>query len=122
MLSSAGLSRYRFSPNNCASRSGAPPGLVGLSENRTVLDTVRAPLGRRFDVEFATGADGAPVGEPGEVVACWKSGDNAGSFGCVRVDALEGEEKPWNWEVRSLYCFCKPGRASVIVSEPLLRY
>lgn len=45
-------------------------------------------------------------------VAWAKSAARVGSLGCVRVEVVLGEEKPWNWEVRSFSCFCRPGRAS----------
>lgn len=75
------------------------------------------PLGRRFEDDEAWG--GLEVLLRGEVVACSKSELRAGSFGCVRVDSLDGEENPWNWDVRSSYCFCRLGRASEMVREPL---
>lgn len=91
---------------------------VGLSVKRTVFEAVRAPpLGRRFDVDEVCAALGEAL--VGDVVACSKSVLRAGSFGCVRVDSVEGEEKPWNCDVKSLYCFCRPGRASSMVSAPL---
>ncbi len=120
ILPSSGLSRYRLPPNSCASRSvSVVAGLAGLSVKRTVLEAVRTPLGRRLEVEEACAA--SVRGSVGDVVACLKSALSVGSFGCVRVDALEGEEKPWNWAVRSLYCFCRPGKASEMVSASLCR-
>lgn len=124
MPPSSGLSLYRLLlPNSCASRSASPAvaaaaGGGGLSVKRTVLDVARVPLGRRFDID----EDGRALGDApvGDVVACSKSVLRAGSFGCVRVDSVEGEEKPWNCAVKSLYCFWRPGRASSIVSAPLL--
>lgn len=48
-------------------------------------------------------------------VDAWaKSSASEGSLGWDNVDAVAGVEKPWNWDVRSLYCFCRPGRASSI--------
>ena len=76
---------------------------------------VRWPFGRRLDVEAEPAA---PAG--GDVDVAWsKSSASIGSFGCVSVDVVEGEEKPWNCDVRSSYCFCRPGRESDIVSAPL---
>ena len=54
-------------------------------------------------------------------VACSKSSARAGSLGCVRVDVVLGEEKPWNCDVRSLYCFCRAGRESDMVAALLER-
>lgn len=47
------------------------------------------------------------------VSSAWaKSSARVGSLGCVRVAVVPGEEKPWNCDVRSSSCFCRPGRVS----------
>lgn len=104
---SSGLSRYRL-PKSCASRSGLGKALDGLSEKRTVLDTARAFLGLRLE-----------LAAEGFCAACSKSAFRDGSFGCVSVSAVDGEEKPWNCEVRSPYCFFRPGRESEMSRAPL---
>lgn len=55
------------------------------------------------------------------VLVAWaKSSARAGSLGWVRVLVVAGEEKPWNWEVRSSNWCCRLGRESLMVAAFLL--
>lgn len=53
-------------------------------------------------------------------VAWAKSAAREGSLGEVRVVLLAVEEKPWNWEVMSPYCFWREGRESAMACALLL--
>ncbi len=80
----------------CASRS------CGASETRTDF---------LVDCE-AAGWEEDEAGSAVVEVAWAKSEASAGSFGEARVLAVEGDEKPWNWEVRSLYCLWRDSSCS----------
>jgi hypothetical protein len=49
-----------------------------------------------------------------------KSSESSSELGWVSVAAVEGLEKPWNWDVRSSNCFCRDGRASEMMLAPLI--
>lgn len=53
------------------------------------------------------------------LVACSKSGARTEELGTERVASVAGEEKPWNWDVRSSYCFCRGVRESEISDAAL---
>ena len=91
----SGSSRYG---NSCAAAGSSTPASRsrGESEKRTLLDPAADGFLAALSVE----------------VACAKSEASAGSFGDVSVSTVDGDEKPWNCEVRSSYCFWRSGRAS----------
>lgn len=73
-----------------------------MSLKRTVLPGLRAP------------------GLRGLLEAAWeKSSAREAELGLVRVAAVEGPEKPWNWDVRSSSCFCSEGSDSSIEEAAL---
>lgn len=72
-----------------------------MSEKRTDLDTAGGEVAEWKDCAWV------------------KSAEREGSFGCVRVDVVVGEEKPWNWDVRSSSCLCRGVRESVIARAAL---
>ena len=85
-----------------------------MSEKRTVLGA--GFLGPGFWGRAALSPE-VRVADADFVEVAWaKSGERVGSLGEVRVVDVEGEEKPWNWEVRSLYCFCNDGKESEMVA------
>lgn len=96
-----------------SSSTAAEGGGALVSEKRTVLFplVVCAEVRRDFLV-----GDGEDVVVGFALVAWAKSAARLGSLGCVRVDAVDGEEKPWNWEVRSSNCFWRLGRESAMVA------
>lgn len=107
--------------------------VVALSWKRTVLLVgvlvlvLLVPVGVEADAprrDFLAGAWRVEEEGRGGLVAwvvllvvllAWaKSAARVGSLGCVRVFVVAGEEKPWNWAIRSSNCFWRPGRESLM--------
>lgn len=75
-----------------------------MSLKRTVFDGLRE----------------AEAGAGSEDAAWAKSAAREESLGEVRVFALEGELKPWNWAVRSSNCFCSEDKESAVADAALV--
>lgn len=98
-----GSSRYGNSAARDAASSVSMDWMLGVSEKRTDFGEAKAGVPRR---DFFRNEEEATRGRS---EARTKSSERLGSLGCRMLDDDVLVGKPWNCEVRSLYCawrFC----------------